>query len=257
MAINTMHGCGQIQAPTRCESDPLGLLVRLKPNAVTFVNIKFDVVDFARRRFKTLVLLELHKNPRRAYFATVERPWRGENVSNCDVLGHCDTIPTLLDRFARSDQSLRREDHHDPPALHLRVLLQLGDIFQLLRESLDEFEAFVDVGVFAAAEDDAEDHLILVGQELFRAVDLGHEVVVADLGADAEFFVLAVVRVAFVLPLLLLVLEFAVIHDPANGRLFLGRDFDEVEADFLGALEGVDGFENAEHFSFVSDHTDG
>jgi hypothetical protein len=81
--------------------------------------------------------------------------------------------------------------------------------------------------------------------------------VVADLGADAELFVLAVVRVAFVLPLLLLVLELAVIHDPANGRLLLGRDFYEVQADFLCALEGIDGFENAEHFSFVSNHADG
>ncbi len=116
-----------------------------------------------------------------------------------------------------------------------------------LVQPLDQLVAFVDVGVFAAAEDDGEDHLVLLGQELLGAVDLGHQVVVADLGAEAQLFVLAVVRVAFVLPLLLLVLEFAVIHDPANGRLLLRRDFHEVQADFAGTLQGLDGFDDAEY----------
>jgi hypothetical protein len=152
--------------------------------------------------------------------------------------------------------SLRRKDHHDPPAVHLWRLLEFGDGFELFLQTLNQLVAFIDVGVFAAAEDDAEDHLVFLGQELFGPVDLRHEVVVADLGAHAELFVFAVVGVAFVLPLLLLVLEFAVVHDAANGRLFLGRNFDEVEADFAGALQGVDGFHDAEDFSFRADHSD-
>ena len=79
---------------------------------------------------------------------------------------------------------------------------------------------------------------------------------VADFGADAELFVLAVVRVAFVLPLLLLVLEFAEIHDSANGRLFLGRDFHKVEAKVAGTLKGVDSFQDAELVAFRSDDAD-
>jgi hypothetical protein len=152
---------------------------------------------------------------------------------------------------------LRREDHYNPPPLHLRRLLEFGEFFQLLGEALDEFEAFVDVGVFTAAEDNGEDHLIFLGQELFGAVDLGHQVVVADFRAHPELFVLAVVRVAFVLPLLLLVLEFAIIHDAANGRLLLRRDFNKVEADFASTRKGVDGFENTENFTFMSDDADG
>jgi hypothetical protein len=68
--------------------------------------------------------------------------------------------------------------------------------------------------------------------------------VVADLRAQAKLFVLAVVRVALVLPLLLLVLEFAVIHDPANGRLFLRGDFDEIKPSFAGTLKRVDGLDD-------------
>jgi hypothetical protein len=151
---------------------------------------------------------------------------------------------------------LRREDDHDPATVHLGRLFELGALFEFLLQPANELVAFIDMGVFAAAEDDAEDHLVFFCQEFFGAVDLGHEVVIANFGADAELFVFAVMRVAFVLPLFLLVLELAVIHDAANGRLLLGRDLDEVQADFAGALEGFDSFENAEHFSFMSNHAD-
>ena len=139
----------------------------------------------------------------------------------------------------------------------MRRLLEFGHGFQLFLQALDQLVAFFGVGVFAAAEDDGENYLVLLGQELFRAVDLRHQVMVADFRADAEFFVLAVMRVAFVLPLLLLVLEFAVIHDAANGRLLLGRDFYEIEAKVFGALKGFGGFENAELVAFRSDDADG
>ena len=124
-------------------------------------------------------------------------------------------------------------------------------------QALDQLVAFFGVGVFAAAEDDGEDDFVFLGQKLFRAVDLGHQVVVTDLGTDAEFFVLAVMRVAFVLPLLLLVLEFAEIHDSANGRLLLRRDFDKVEAKVFGTLKGVDSFQDAELVAFRSNNADG
>jgi hypothetical protein len=138
----------------------------------------------------------------------------------------------------------------------LRRLLEFGDRFQLLLQALDQLVAFLGVGVFAAAEDDGEDDFVLLGQELFSAVDLGHQVVVADFGADAELFVLAVVRVAFVLPLLLLVFELAVIHDSANGRLLLGRDFYKIKAKIFGTLESFDSFEDAELVAFRSDDAD-
>ncbi len=80
---------------------------------------------------------------------------------------------------------------------------------------------------------------------------------VADFRAQAKFLVLAVVRVAFVLPLFLLVLEFAVIHDAANGRLFLRRNFHQVQAGFACPLQGFAGIDNAEHGAVMSDHADG
>jgi hypothetical protein len=151
---------------------------------------------------------------------------------------------------------LRREDHHDSSPLHLRRLLEFGDRLQLFLQALDQLVAFLGVSVFAAAEDDGEDDFVFLGQELFRAVDLGHQVMIADLGADPQLFVFAVMRVAFVLPLLLLVLELAKIHDSANGRLLLGRDFDKVEAKVFGTLKGVDSFQDAELVAFRSNDAD-
>ena len=151
---------------------------------------------------------------------------------------------------------LRREDHHNPPPLHLRRLLEFGDRLQFLLQALDQLVAFFGVGVFAAAEDDGEYDFVFLGQELLGAIDLGHQVVVADFRANAELFVLAVVRVAFVLPLLLLVLEFAEIHDSANRRLLLRGDFHKVEAKIFGTLKGFDGFEDAELIAFRSDDAD-
>jgi hypothetical protein len=80
--------------------------------------------------------------------------------------------------------------------------------------------------------------------------------VVADFWAEAKLFVLAVVRVAFVLPLLLLLLEFAVIHDAANRRLLLGSHFDQVHAGFASLLQGLSGFDDAKNGAVLSDDAD-
>jgi hypothetical protein len=53
----------------------------------------------------------------------------------------------------------------------------------------------------------------------------------------------------------LLVLEFAVIHDPANRRLFLRGNLHEVQADFTGSLQSFDGFDDAQQGTVLSDDT--
>jgi hypothetical protein len=152
--------------------------------------------------------------------------------------------------------SLRREDHHDAATVHLRLLFQLCDAIQVFDQTLDQLVAFVDVGVFAASENDRKDDLILLFQEFLRPVDLGHEIVIANFRAQAEFLVLTVVRMALMLPLLLLVLEFAVIHDTANGRLFLRRHFHKVESYIAGSLKCFTRVEDAEHGAVLSDDSD-
>ena len=58
------------------------------------------------------------------------------------------------------------------------------------------------------------------------------------------------------MPLLLLILELAEIHDSANRRPLVGSHFDEVEPDFAGKLKRFGRGNHAEHLSLVIDDAD-
>ena len=82
--------------------------------------------------------------------------------------------------------------------------------------------SFFDMRQLATAEDDRDDHLVLVGQEFAGPVDLDLDIVIARFGANANLLDLAVMALALVLPLFLLVLELAEVHDAADGGRSLG-----------------------------------
>ena len=79
---------------------------------------------------------------------------------------------------------------------------------------------------------------------------------ITDLRAETDFLVLAVVRMAFVLPLLLLVLEFAEVHDSANGRLLRRRDLDQIETCGPGLLQRFVGTDDSQLRSVVTNDAD-
>ena len=71
---------------------------------------------------------------------------------------------------------------------------ELADFQQLCDDLVHHLPAFVDVGQFAAAEDDGDEHLVLVLEKALRLLDLELDVVIAGLGAEADFLDLGVVR---------------------------------------------------------------
>ena len=79
------------------------------------------------------------------------------------------------------------------------------------------------------AEDDRHDHFVLVLQESTGLVHFEFDVVIARLGSNANFFDFALMDVGLVLFLLLLVFEFAEVHDSTNGRPLIGRHFDQIQ----------------------------
>ena len=89
--------------------------------------------------------------------------------------------------------------------------------------------AFFDVRQFPAAEDDGDDHFIFVRQKPLGLVHLGFDIVIAGFGADANFLDFGVVRVLLMRLFLLLVFEFAEIHNSANRRAFGGGDFHQIQ----------------------------
>jgi hypothetical protein len=151
---------------------------------------------------------------------------------------------------------LRCKNTHDSPALHRRVLLQLGHFAQFLHDPIDDFVPFVDVGILAAAENDREYDLVFIPKKLLGPIDLGHQVVVADFGAQPQLFIFAVVRMAFVLPLFLLVFELTEVHDPADGRLLGRGDLDQIEPGGTGLLQCLVGADDSQLGSVVSDDAD-
>ena len=70
-------------------------------------------------------------------------------------------------------------------------------------------------------------------------VQLEGDVVLARLGANADFLDLALMGVALGQPLLLLILELAVVHDPADGRPLVGSDLDQIQIGFASLASGL------------------
>ena len=89
-------------------------------------------------------------------------------------------------------------------------------------------------------------------------MDLDSEIVVIDMGTELELLDLPCTLVLFhgVGLLALLVLELPVIHELADGRLGVGRNFDKVEARFFGFLDRNDCGDDAKLLAICADQPD-
>lgn len=125
--------------------------------------------------------------------------------------------------------------------MHARFLFKLADIGKLLNHLFDQLESFLHVRVFSTTEDDRKDHFVFVLEEMASLIHLGLKVVFANFWTEAKFLVSAVMGMATVLPLLLLILELAVVHDPAYRRLFLRCHLNQIETTFARLCQGLVG----------------
>ena len=78
---------------------------------------------------------------------------------------------------------------------------------------------------------------VLMNQKIACSVYLDHDVVFPRFRTKADFFRLYLVGMPFAQPLFLLVLEFTVIHDAANRRVFFWRNLNQVKAGLLGLIK--------------------
>ena len=79
----------------------------------------------------------------------------------------------------------------------------------------------------------------------------------ARLGSNPDFLDLALVRVALSLPLLLLVLEFPIVHDAADGRSLVGRDLNEIQVCFTGPRQSLVRVQDAQQLAFGGNNPNG
>src|SRR5262245_60878381 len=144
----------------------------------------------------------------------------------------------------------RRQHRRHAFAFHARVFFHLGQVAELFQDHLHDPLALLDVLHLAAFEQHVDKDLVLVLEELAGLVDFGFDVVIAGLGAEADFLQLLMMRFGLVFGLLLLQeLELAEVHDLADGRALGGGDLDEIEACFPRHLQRLGGRNDADLFT--------
>jgi len=151
----------------------------------------------------------------------------------------------------------RQNARHRAAGVHPRDRFDLGDVIQRRNHAHQDFSTLFMVRVLAAAEEDVDLHLVAVLQESARLFDLEVDVVPARLGTQANlFYLLLVLLGAFGLLSFLLILEFAVIHDAADGRPDVGRDFHQIQARLDGQLLRLGRRQDTQHLAFRAHQAD-
>jgi len=108
----------------------------------------------------------------------------------------------------------------------------------------------------AAAEQHVKQDLILVQKEFAGLVDFCFDVVVARLGADADFLQLLLMDLGALFLLAgLLVAKLAVVQDLANGRPFEGGHLHQVQAGRASQFQSLDCGDDAELFAGGADES--
>lgn len=157
-------------------------------------------------------------------------------------LGH-DLAPVdeyLFRRFLFLLCQFRRHDQGHVPAIHSDSLIDLRLIGESFNNSLKQFPTDFLVCHFAATEDDAELHFVSFGKELACVARLEVDVVRIRSRVKSHLLQLLLMLVLSLIlfPLLLLVPEFSVINDLANGRIRLRGDLDKIELPLHCQLKG-------------------
>src|SRR5215217_7751338 len=152
----------------------------------------------------------------------------------------------------------RSHEHDHGPALHPRRLFDRTVRTELIGELVEERFAQIRVGHLAAAKEDSQLDLVAGVEELRRLPAFRLEVMVIDLGSNADLFQLDDVLMAAGLALFaaLLVPKLAKVHEPANGGHGIGRHLDQVESPLARHLERVKCWNDADLLAVLVDQPD-
>lgn len=147
------------------------------------------------------------------------------------------------------------DGHHAAATFHLRVLLDLGDIFERRDDRRENFAAAFMMGVFTTTEHDAQFHLVFLFEKATRLLGLELDIVIARLRTHPNFLQLNLMALLILgRLLLLLVFEFAVVKNSANRRTLIGRDFHEIEARIESEALSIGRGHHAVHHTVLINH---
>jgi len=152
----------------------------------------------------------------------------------------------------------RRHEHGHGPAFHPRRLLDRAMWTELIGELIEQGFAQIRMGHLAATEENGQLDLVSSVEELRGLATLRLEVMVVDLGPDADLFQLDNVLMAAGLALFaaLLVSKLAVVHEPADGWHRIGCHFDQIEPPLARHLERIKRWDDTDLLAILIDQPD-
>ena len=152
----------------------------------------------------------------------------------------------------------RSHEHDHGPALHPWRLFDGAVRTELIGELIEQRFAQIRVGHLAAAKEDGQLDLVSGVEELRGLATFRLEVMVVDLGPDADLFQFDDVLMAAGLALFaaLLVPELAVVHEPADGWHRIGSHLDEIEPPLARHLERVKRWNDTDLLAILVDQPD-
>ncbi len=204
------------------------------------------------------------RNDRR--FARIARISRPSDQSHDRARGHRCVLnqkaPAIAGAFFIQNCSvlLRQwSDQHDHlAAFHLGEVFDLASLFGVFGDTFQQFAAQFLVRHFAAPETQGDLHLVAVFQKLEDVAHLDFVVVGVRVGTELDFLdlddLLLLAGLGFLL--LSLVLELAIVHDLANRRVGVWRNFHQIQPGFFGHFHGACGGNNANIFAVGADQAD-
>src|SRR6516164_7967181 len=144
-------------------------------------------------------------------------------------------------------RSARRQNHHDLAALETRVLLDFGELRDVAFDLVQKLGADFLMRHFTATVAQGDLDLVALFEEALHGTHLHIIVVVVDHRPELDLLDLddLLLFAGFSRFLLRRILELPVVHDLANGRNGIGRDFHEVHAGFERHLDGDDRLDRA------------
>ena len=153
---------------------------------------------------------------------------------------------------------LGRDDHDQASPFHARGILDCARVSQFCDDRIHERSTHLLIRHLTTSVRQEDFGLVTIGQKAFNLSNLDLQVMLISPRAQLNFLHLRRFLMAPVLMVLLAQLElvFPVVHNAAHGRHRCGRDLDKVVAIFLCLFERIRREENAELFTFRTDHPD-
>ena len=153
---------------------------------------------------------------------------------------------------------LRGEEHGHVSALELGCFVQRGNFGAELCELLEQITSDVRVGHFASAETDGNLHPVAIGQELLCVFQLGVEIPNVNARRHTDLLDLhhMLVLSCFLLPLALLELILAVVHQFADRGGRLGGNLHQIQALFISDVQRLRRGNDAQLLAGFADQAD-